>query len=227
MNKLDYYLFKMSGIFLTFYFICKDSCKKSKFLQYIAKPFIYCKKKIRKSKVISNHEDIVINKVYIVRNVTKKGKRKIKKEEIEDFDIQKKNIPKLHVGDIIEIHYTIYYVENNKILSEEYITPYMHPSNIHFPPYTIEEIKEYKEKKTYRNGILDASCNKDDITEYITKLSGPKGNFYKDIPSRYGIRILLSLIQKNSNDVVEITDNCAKDYVFTKPTDRVQIDCLI
>lgn len=224
MNKLDYYLFKISGMFLTFYFMCKDSCKKSKFLQYIAKPFVYCKKKVQKKKIISVHEDIVITKVYIVKNITKKGKLKIQRNEIQNFDIQKKNIPKLQVGDIIEIHYTVYYIENDIIVSKEYIAPYMHPSNIQFPPYTLEEIKQYKDGKTYKNGILDASCNKDDITEYITKLAGPKNNFYKDIPSRYGIRILLSLVQKKPTDTIEITDNFAKDYIFTKPTETLQID---
>lgn len=222
MNKLDYYLFKLSSMFLTLYFICKESCKKSKFLYYISKPFIFCKKKISKKKVKSIENTIIIDNVYIVKNL-QKNKKKYKKE-IKDFSITKKNIPKIEVGDIIEIHYTIYYIENNRLISKKYIVPYMHPSNIQFPPYNIEEIKEYNTSQNYKNGILDASCNNKDITDYITQLAGPKGNFYKDIPSRYGIRVPVSLVQNTLDDTIEITDNCAKDYIFTKLHKYIEID---
>ena len=222
MNKLDYYLFKISGMFLTLYFACKESCKKSKFLYYISKPFTFCKKKISKKKVTNEENTITIDNVYIIKNL-QKNKKKYRKE-IKDFSLTKKNNPELEVGDIIEIHYTIYYIENNRLISEKYITPYMHPSNIHFPPYNIEEIKEFNTLHNYKNGILDASCNNKDITDYITQLAGPKKNFYKDIPSRYGIRVPVSLIQNTLCDTIEITDNCAKDYVFTEPNKYIEID---
>jgi hypothetical protein len=116
------------------------------------------------------------------------------REKIEDLDWKKVNP---NIGDFIEVEYTF---EN-----KDYKVAYVYPSNIHFPPY------EKGEETT--NGVLFADAGDMDVSQECMQYAGPLGNFYSDLPSRYGIRIIGGLI---SNEDIKITTNFGEEHTFKK-----------
>jgi hypothetical protein len=135
------------------------------------------------------------------------------------YEQETKHKPK--IGDIIEVHYTVPYEKLNSeyhITHMSYIVSYIYSSNIIFPPYDLKTLRSYHNTSRYKNGVLFASYKDKDISEETIKLAGPLGNFYSDLPSRYGIRITRNLlIDDNTEDSIEdliITNNDGEDFRF-------------
>ena len=231
LNKMSfgYYAFKISGGLLKILYNINYYTNISGILSFIATPLIKCKKKVYniEMEIIDNH-NININHVYFI-NKSPLRKEITKKQII--FGTNTNNVynswktyfqefnDKPKIGDIIEIHYTVPYKKINPkphFTHTPYIVSYVYPSNIHFPPYNLESIRKYNsENKSMGQGVLFASCGEKDLTEEAIKLSGPLGNFYSDLPSRYGIRITRNLLVPDDNkEELIITDNNAEEHKF-------------
>ena len=77
----------------------------------------------------------------------------------------------------------------------------------------MDEIKENQKSNSYKTGILFAESNNEDVTNECVKLAGPLGNFYQDLPPRYGICITRDLIVPRTEKFV-ITTNDAEEIEF-------------
>ena len=214
-NISQYYLFLSKNLITLFYNI------PFKNIINFIKP-ICCRK------IYDQPNDILIKKVYF-RNISPLRKENQNKQLITG--INKNNIrdtwnicnPK--IGDFIEVHYNVPFENLQTIIYKPYIISYVYPCNIHFPPYSIEELRFYYEKSNYKNGmskndvcngVLFASCGEEYFTDEAIKLSGPFGNFYSDLPMRFGIRITrkILIIDKIKEDLI-ITDNNGNEIKVT------------
>ena len=172
---------------------------------------------------------ITISLVYF-RNLSPLRKETNSKQII--YDISENNIKntwkiyeslnhKPKIGDMIEVHYSVPYENlksqtNIKFNHKPYIVTYVYPSNIKFPPYDLESLRAYNNTNNYKNGVLFATYKNKDITEEAIKLAGPLGNFYSDLPSRYGIKITNNVLIDNliDNENIIITNNNGDDFKF-------------
>lgn len=228
--SFEYYLFKISGKLMKLFYNVDYYIPISTVIHFIINPITTCKKQKRSYLSIlynfnnsekSENSNISVNQVYF-RNLSPLRKETSKKQLI--FGINTKNIqntwkiykqefkenPK--IGDFIEVHYTIPYEKSNPqyhITHTPYIVTYVYPCNIQFPPYSVKELRLYDKNSNYKNGVLFASCNDEDFTDEAIKVAGPMGNFYSDLPTRFGIRVTRQiLITDNQNkEELVITDN--------------------
>lgn len=208
--KLTYYFFYILLLFDEYIPIgknvrrCLGSCKK------------HNKYKITK---------IVFKPISPLRNEEKNYKDEIIIDFLDIVDIQnawdkiKTNGITLKVGDTLCFHYKVPFVKNDNIEYEEYITPYVYPGNIVFPPYDLNYLQKNNDISPFRQGVLNAICNNKDYTNELIQYSGPLGNFYSDLPSRYGIKVSRNcIISDNDNSDLVITDNNGTDHTFSNNT---------
>jgi hypothetical protein len=206
----------------------------SSILTYIVSPVINLKKNYLRIKCIpyiqDNHK-ITTTLVYF-RNLSPLRKEIHSKKLI--YGINENNIKntwkiyeqetkhKPKIGDIIEVNYIVPYEKLNPqyhFTHTPYTVTYVYPSNIKFPPYDLETLRSYHTSNCYKNGVLFANYKDKDVTEETIKLAGPLGNFYSDLPTRYGIRITRNLLIDDSSEDSKadliITNNDGEDYRFT------------
>ena len=226
--SLEYYFFKLSGGLLSLLYNVDSYLSISTLLGYLMIPFSKCKKKVIQFRYNLNDHDMTISTVYFrFSSPLRKNKNEhkqlvygVNERNIQDvwniYEQKFKEKPK--VGDSIEVHYTVPYERKNPhyhLTHTPYIVSYVYPSNVHFPPYDLESLRTYDTKQQYKNGILFAKCNDTDVTDNVIRLAGPFGNFYSDLPSRYGVQIPRNLIvgDDEKEDLV-ITDNNADEFRF-------------
>lgn len=175
---LNYILFKVFGFLINTWFIIRkliDDCKP-----------------LKKNK-------FTINKVFLVKN-------NMARKEIKNFNRYNpwqsvlKQEKYFEDDDLLEIDYDISI--DNKL--EKYMVCYDYPSEILFPPYTINEIKNRKINKK----ILFAESNDEDCTEITKRYAGPFQDFYKNKP---GIIIMKKLFV---NEALIITDENLEEKEF-------------
>lgn len=219
---LEYVAFKVSGKCLSLFYTVNDYIPITSFFTFITSPIENCKKsRVNKEK----HDNIhITNVLYNHLSPLKKDKKdNVTMKNINTLNIkhswkiyEQEHNEKPKIGDILEVHYTVPYQEKNTDTynHKSFVVPYVYPSNIVFPPYTLKNIKDIEETNKYKNGILDATYGDNDITEEITKLAGPMGNFYSDLPCRYGIQIPRTILLSNDKKDLIVTDNNAEEYVF-------------
>jgi len=226
--SFEYYAFKLSGGLLSLIYNVDYYIPISSLISLLLTPLTKCKRQINRVKYNFNDHKITISNVYFRQfSPLRKHKREHKqliygvnetnvKNAWKTYDQEFKDKPK--IGDIIEVHYTVPYERKNPqyhLTHTPYVVSYVYPSNIQFPPYDLGTLRWYDREETYKNGILFASCGDDDVTDEATKLAGPLGNFYSDLPSRYGIRVTRNLlVDDNVKDQLVITDNDAEEYKF-------------
>ena len=237
--SFDEYMFKASGQIMRMFHGFDNYIPIFSLLQNILNNVTYplvdrCKK--IKDTPVNNHH-IPVTQVYF-KNTSSLRKTSMASTQLI-FGIGEHNVEnswkmyeqefkeKPKVGDIIEVHYTVPYEKENPhtktthFTHTPFVVSYIYPSNIHFPPYNIEELREADSKKGYKNGVLYAGCNGKDLTEETMRLSGPLGNFYSDVPTRYGIRVLRNtIVDKNVKDELVITDNNGDEFTF-KPDSMI------
>jgi len=226
----EYYFCKLSCGLLSLLYNVEYYLSISKLLGYLLTPVSKCKKKVIQIKYNLNDHNITISNVYFRfssplrknKNVNKKLLYWVNERNIKDiwkmYEQEFQEKPK--VGDSIEVHYNVPYERKNphyNIKHIPYIVSYVYPSNFIFPPYELESIRTYNTKQQYKNGILFATCNDTNVTDNVIQIAGPFGNFYSDLPSRYGIQIPRNLIVKDDEkeDLI-ITDNNANDFRFER-----------
>jgi hypothetical protein len=218
--SFEYYFFKFSGKLMKLFYTIDSYIQIRNVINFIINPISLCKKQ-KDFSILYNSEksNIYINKVYF-RNISPLRKEISKKQLI--FGINNKNIQNIwkiykkefkekpKIGDFIEVHYNVPCEKINKnITYTSYIVTYVYPCNIQFPPYSVEELIFYDKNSNYKNGVLFAYCNDEDFTNKAIKLAGPMGNFYSDLPLKYGIRVTRKILitdDKNKEELV-ITDN--------------------
>lgn len=226
--QFGFYAFKLSGNLLSAIHSINYYIPISKIFNTLFIPVTNCKKKIREIKYNLNDNKITTNEIYY-RYFSPLRKNKLKHEKQILNNINEENIcntwdiyekefnEKPKIGDVLEIHYSVPYdtkINSNKEY-KSYIVTYTYPCNIIFPPYDLNLLKSYNLSKNYKNGILFANYDDNDITEKAIQLAGPMGNFYSDIPKRYGIQIPRQmLIDDDIKEKLIITDNNADEYEF-------------
>lgn len=149
-----------------------------------------------------------------------KNKNKISWKDILNFVDHEEHLKKLQESD--KFHLDIKY----NLEDDHYRIMYHYKDNefIKFPPYTEEEIKQYKKNSAYKRTILMAELNCDetgngqDITDIVKEYAGPLNDFYKDkdnvdihaclIKDDHGKHILLE------DSSLLITDSHANDIEF-------------
>jgi hypothetical protein len=154
-------------------------------LYYLASPFIKCNKYLKNI----NDSKITITSVFFI-NQSPLRKETIFKQAVNIKHINhswKELKPK--IGDFLEVHYSVPYKKLDQVFHKSFIVSYIYPSNIHFPPYDLKYIQNYEKNSCYKEGVLIAYYKNQDITANIIPYSGPFGNFYSDLPPRYGIKI--------------------------------------
>jgi hypothetical protein len=225
--SFEYYLFKISGNFIKLFYNIDYYIPVSTVLYFIVNQISKCKRKKYLS-ILCNPDNpdnldnnIYVNQVYF-RNLSPLRKETSKKQLISGINKTNiKNTWKIYkqefketpkIGDFIEVNYTVPYEKLNPqyhVKHISYIVTYIYPCNIQFPPYSIKELRLYDRNLNYKNGVLFAYCKDEDFTEKAIKLSGPIGNFYSDLPTRFGIRVTRQILidnNKNKEELV-ITDN--------------------
>ena len=222
--SFGYYAFKISGGLFKIIYNLNYYTHFTSILTYFVSPIIHFNKTYHRISHIQDNHKITTTLIYF-RNLSPLRKETHYKKLIycvnennikntwKIYKQQTKHKPK--IGDIIEVHYTVPYEK----LSPQYIVSYVYPSNIKFPPYDLETLRTYNNTNNYKNGVLFANYKNQDMTEETIKLAGPLGNFYSDLPSRYGIKITRNLlIDDNSEDSKEdliITNNDGEDFKFS------------
>lgn len=96
------------------------------------------------------------------------------------------------VGDSIDIYYTVVMkTPDGTYSTKSYIAPYTYPFPISFPPYSLEDLKEYKgeEPTVILSCSRESEHEKHNYTDVCQLYSGPKHNFYSDLPLRHGLRV--------------------------------------
>jgi len=234
--SLEYYAFKLSGGLLSLIYNVNYYIPISSLISLLLTPLTKCKRQINRVKYNLNDHEITISNVYFRKfSPLRKHKHEHKNEHKHEhkqliYGVNERNIKnawktydqefkdKPKIGDIIEVHYTVPYERKTPqyhLTHTPYVVSYIYPSNIHFPPYDLRTLRWHDREDTYKNGILFASCGDEDLTDEVTKLAGPRGNFYSDLPSRYGIRVTRNLlVNDNVKDQLVITDNDAEEYKF-------------
>ena len=237
--SMTYYIFKVSTCFFKFiYNLDYYTNFTSNFNNFIY-PIINFKR-INKY-ILHNNDNNKIKTTFIYfRNLSPLRKETQSKQQIyninenninnswEIYEKETKNKPK--IGDFIEVHYSVPYEKLNKsndkhIIHKEYTISYIYPSNIQFPPYDLKFLRDYYNLNNYKNGVLCATYNDKDVTTIITKLAGPLGNFYSDLPPIYGIKITRDIFDDTfHNDTTDllITDNNGYTFNF-KPNSIIKI----
>ena len=107
-----------------------------------------------------------------------------------------------------------------EIMGQRYHIVYQRGSDPHivYPPYTVDELREFMSTSTALVSIIHAERDGDDLTDLVTEYAGPKGNFYED---KEGIVIKGDWIFRDPSDSrgrLAITDGECKDYLF--PTEQ-------
>ncbi len=171
--------------------------------------YVYPKNNIVHAKLCNNDSCIDItdhfNNLLNRKDIEKLGWEKLVKlhEEIE----------KLSKSD--KFHLDIRYMMHNNY----YRIMYYYNEEIKFPPYSSEQVKEYKENGVYKRTVLYAELGKNgeiqDITNIIKEYSGPLDNFYKD----HDIFMHACLIKddkgehmlKEDEGIITVTDSHAND----------------
>lgn len=224
-----YYAFKLSGNLLSLVYNVDYYIPISSLFRLLLLPISSCKRRSRRIKYNLDDHRITISNIYY-RYFSPLRKNKPKHERQLIYGVNELNIQnawktyeqefkeKPKIGDVIEVHYTVPYERKTPHYHQThtpYIATYVYPCNITFPPYDLETLRGHDREKGYKNGILFASCGDNDLTEKAIQLAGPMGNFYSDLPSRYGIQVPRSMLTEDNNDEeLVITDNNAEEYIF-------------
>lgn len=226
---LEHYAFKLSGGLLSLIYNLDYYIPIRTFVKILFLPISSCKKKVKQIKYNLDDNKITISNVYY-RYFSPLRKKKPKHDKQTIYGTDERNIrnawkiyeqkfkEKPKIGDIIEVHYNVPYEGKNPHdhkIHKPYVVTYVYPCNITFPPYDLHSLRSYDKSEEYKNGILFVdSCDKD-VTEDAIQLSGPLGNFYSDLPIRYGIRVPRKmLVEDDNNEKLVITDNYGDEYKF-------------
>ena len=214
--SINYYLYQLSKNILYYYHNINEYIP-SNLYYYVYKPIEDCKKKIY------NLDDnkITISDVYYhytsPSRKEKKYKQKIHTYNLDTIKNVWKDLKETKIGDSIEVVYNVPYEVDGSVIHKQFSVPYIYPSNIQFPPYSLESIHKYEKETILKKTVLYAENNINEITDEVCKYAGPLNNFYNDLPSRYGIKLPVEMIIYNDEEYpLTITDNDAEDYVFNK-----------
>ncbi len=140
----------------------------------------------------------------------------LKYTDLYDFLRNIKSLPPLlGEGEDHKLHLEIVYRQSD----EKYRIMYGEDDQINFPVYNDDEVQSHNVIDTYKNGVLSAFYQDQDVTNIIKEYAGPKGNFYHDRDiyitmdkMRYVLHTYRDKDDKNHQLI--ITDNFADDHVF-------------
>ena len=134
------------------------------------------------------------------------------------------DISECKVGDAIDVYYdVIIKTPTGDYSTQSYIAPYTYPCPISFPPYSFEELKEYRGK----NPTVVFACStqsldeKNKFTDICQRYAGPKHNFYSDLPPRRGLLVWRELIIPPREDIqLQVINSHGENFSF-KPGDML------
>lgn len=104
-----------------------------------------------------------------------------------------------------------------EVLGEKYHIVYKQDVSprIVYPPYTIDDLRDYLNSSRVLLPIMHAERNNVDITDLVVQYAGPKGNFYID---NVDIVVRGEWISSNSSDKncdITLMDGECKEYLFS------------
>ena len=222
-----YYALKLSMGLLSISHTIFSNYYIQNILSYLISPCVRCKRQVEKIKYDYDDQKISVNQVYFKYSSPLRKKTKsnqliygVNANNIKNtwkiYEQEFKIRPK--IGDMIEVHYNVPFerLKPYKHFSQTpYIISYIYPCTIQFPPYKLSSIRHHENFSKNKNGVLFASCGEQDHTDKVIKLAGPMGNFYKDLPSRYGVCITRDILVDNNNkEQLIITNNHGDEFKF-------------
>jgi hypothetical protein len=177
-------------------------------------------------------EEITLSHIYFRPTSAKRRKQsynnkelvwEIDEEEVgesEIWDLVKTHLTRNEklcpqLGDTLELHYTVpFRDQNGRSFRKGYIVPYKYPARVQFPPYSLEEVREYYHSDHYKPGVLSAEIGERDITNEAERWVGPLDNFYADKPFRHGMCVTRKLVVGGVGTNLIIANTEGKEFVF-------------